>query len=646
MNRLASYFYQIKMDWHDSRRSLEQKWKACDEAYLCFRYLPDTGAIDYLDDSEFGETDIFDNVNKTVIAIMQRMLPRDGSYLDTSVNDEPEEEADAVRDFLIYKHREAKSRRQLSKFMKMLIVRGDSAIFWTHEERTRMRRLSKAESLGRITDYLKVAGLSHEDARKFGRARISETIYSGPNVRVLDSHDYFLSPIADLTNMRREPVIVQTFRFLEDLKYEFDDYGNNVYENLDGLEGTQAFDLYGRQNDGAARIRSLEIMGIQPETNSQYGRLVPVYICYFPYLKFEGKEFYDTYFHFALNGGSGNTRSGPRMIKVEENPSDTGHLQIIPDTYIDFFTNVSYGIGGVEKALTAYRQKNVIQALTFNAGVATQYPAYLGYADAFKDGEASFSPGYFNEISNTGMALRDILIPVPTPERGFQLGLQDLKFMSDEIRGKMGTDGLEASNPARTLTKSPTATEVNRDTASGSLTLDETCEKSSDTITEYFQGSFEMMKQQTPPPEDGYLFYERPDGPRRYASKIAYSTFMKERTIQITGVKGLYDKDKRTAAVLQMMQYAGGIAQSLPNAPALIAQLFYEACNLTGVKIPESAKMTPEQLAAGNPQVQMAAIQQGIQQIAAAQQGPGIGMSSPPPNQQQNGDIVDAEVLH
>lgn len=653
MNKLAQYFYQIKMDWHDSRRPLEQKWRSCDEAYLCFRYLPDSGAIDYLDDSEFGETDIFDNVNRTAIAIMQRLLPRDGSYLDTSVNDEPEEDSDAVRDFLVYKHRAAKSRRQLAKFMKMMIVRGDSAIFWTHEERTRMRRLTKAESFSKITDYLKVAGLSAEDASKFGRARISETIYSGPSVRVLDSHDYFLSPIADLTNLRSEPVIVQTFRFLQDLQNEFDEYGNHIYENLEGLEGTQAFDLYARQNDGAARIRSLNIMGIQPETNSQYGRLVPVYICYFPYIKFEGKEFYDTYFHFALNGntaGSGpDHRGGPRMIRIEENPTDSGHLQILPDTYIDFFTNVSYGLSAVEKALSTYRQKNVMQALMFNAAVATQFPAYMGFADAFKDGEVSFAPGYYNEIANVGMKLSEILQPVPTPANGLQMALQDLRFMGEEIQAKMGTDGLQASNPARSLTSSPTATEVNRDAASGSMMVEEQSEKFSDTLTEFYQGSFEMMKQCTPPPDDGYLDYEKPDGPKRRAAKLAYATFAKDRTIEVTGAKGITDRNQRTSAIMQMMQSAGGIAQFLPNAPAVIASMFYEACKLTGVQIPDDAKMTPQEIAAKNPQVQMAAIQQGIQQIAASQQKPQIGMSSPQQQQpapQQHGDIVDAQVIN
>ena len=636
MNKLAQYFYQVKLSWHDARRPLEQKWRQCDEAYLCFRYLPDSGAIDYLDDSEFGETDVFDNVNKTAIAIMQRMLPKDGSYLDTSIVDEDEEDADAVKDFLIYKHRRAGSRRQLAKFLKMLIVRGDAGILWTHEERTRMRRLTKAESLSRVTDYLKIAGLSAEDADKFGRARIQETIYSGPSVRVIDSHDYFLSPIADLSNRRSEPVILQTYRFLEDLQNEFDEYGNHIYENLDGLMPTQAYDLYARQNDGAARIRSMQIMGIQPETNSQYGKLIPVYICYFPYLKFEGKEFYDTYFHFALNGNTksadgGDYRSGPRMIRIEENPSDSGHLHFLPDTYIDFFTNVAYGLSGVEKALTTFRQKNVMQALMFNAAVATQFPAYLGYSDAFKDGEASFSPGYFNEIANTGIPLDQIIRPVPTPERGLQLGLQDLRFMSDELRAKMGTDGLEANNPAREITKSPTATEITHNAASGNIFIEEQTEKFSDTITEYYQGSFEMMKQQTPPPADGYLDYEKPDGPRRRAAKLAYSVFMKDRTIEITGAKGLIDRNQRTQAVMQMMQAAAGIAQFLPNPQALIAELYYEACKLTGVKISDAVKQTPEQIAAGNPQVQMQAIQQGIQQIALAQhqQQPQIGQQHP-----------------
>lgn len=643
MQRLAKHFWELKRYYHDARFELEQKWRMCDEAYLCYRWLPDTGAIDFLDDSEFGETDAYDNVNTIVIRMLQTILPPGAPYLNPAAVDpeEPWHTTDAIRDFLLFKHRESGTRRQLAKWLKMMAIRGDGAFYWEHLQEYEYRRVVGPREAAAIQDALATGGIASREAAKFTQVMEKICKVNGPSIRTIDTHDYFFSPITDLTNKRKEPFIVQTYRYIEDLQNEEDEKGNKVYENLEGLEGSYAHDLFGRMNDGVARVRSLEIMGIQPEADRGGVRLVPVYITYCPYIKFEGKVFYDTYFHIAINGGGKLNRGGARMIRVEKNP--TGQRQFLFDTYNEFCTNVPYGIGAIEKSLTALRQKNVLGALMFNAAVASQFPAMNVLANAYKDGEVSFMPGGLNEVDGM-MDVTKVMAPVPTPDKGLQLAWQDMKFWGDEIRGKMGIDGLQPSNPTRSITKSKTATEVTHDASSGNLFLDEMAAKYADTLTTFFQGSFDVMKDRIEPDEQGYLEYQRNIAGRVVTDQLSARDFQKPRSITIGYLQGIFDKGQRLEAITQIMQMAAQNAPFLPNAAGIVNDLFMEAARLANVPIKPQSLMSPEQLAAENPQIQVMAIQSALQQIGQAQQQ---GKLIPPSlmGGGGEGDITDAEEI-
>lgn len=632
MDRLAKHFWGLKEYYHESRRPVEAKWRACDEAYLCYRVLPDTGAIDFLDDSEFGETDAYDNVNTIVIRMLQAILPPGMPYLNPSASDpsEPVSVSDAVRDFLIYKHRMAGTRRQLAKWLKMMVVRGDGAFYWEHVEEFAVRPVVGPRAAMAIQDALVTGGIANRDAAAFTRVMEEVCTFNGPVIRVIDTHDYFFSPITDLTNKRREPFIVQTFRHLSDLVAETEN-DKPVYGNLKGLDGSYAYDLFGRSTDGQSRVRSLQIMGVEPETGKDSTKLIPVYIAYVPYIKFEDKEFYDTYFHFALSATRGSSGQGPRMIRVETNP--TGQRQFLFDTYNEFFTNAPYGISGIEKSLTALRQKNTLGGLMFNAAVASQFPAQNVVADAFKDGEVSFMPGAINEIANIGADPLKVMAPVPTPDRGLQLAWQDMKFWGDELRTKMGIDGLAAESKTRGITKGKTATEVNRDTSSGNLMLDEMTAKYSDTLTEFFQGSFDVMKDRPMPDAQGYLEYQRNINSRMVQDKLHVRDLQKPRSITVGFLQGVFDKGQRLQSINQAIGMVAQAGQFMPQAGAIIAELTIEACRLMNVPISPEAMMTPEQMAAQNPQVQVMAIQNALQQIGQMQGG------MPPEIQTGNGEI-------
>lgn len=624
MDRLAKHFWEMKRWYQDARRGIEQKWRECDDAYNCFRILPDTGAIDFLDDSEFGETDAMENADLLVMRMLQAILPPGMPYLNPSASDpdEPMDTTDAVRDFLVFKHREARTRRQLAKWLKMMVVRGDGGFYWEHIVEYVRRPVFGARERVALQDALLTGKVASEDAARMTRVMEEKCVYNGPVIKVIDTHDYFLHPNSDLTNActwRREPFIVQTFRYLEELHAEVDDNNKPVYENLKDLEGSFARDLWGKTDTaggGANRIRSLRVMGLDPEADKGSVKLIPVYIVYIPYLKFEGVEFYDTYFHFALNASGNSSRCQPRMIRVETNP--TGQRQFMFDNYNEFFTNTPYGISAIEKTTPMLRQKNVLGALMFNAAVASGFPA-MNVMPVFKDGEVSFMPGAINELDGSFSDPTKAMAPVPTPDRGLQLAWADMKFWGDEIRTKMKIDGLQANSPTRNSKKgSQTATEINRDTSSGNLFVDEMSTKYSDTLTEFFQGSFDVMKDRLEPDEQGMLEYQRSISNRLVQDRISVQTLQKPRSITIGYMQGVFDKGQRLQAITQMMGMLSQAAQAVPWVPAALSDLLQEAARLSNVPIKPTSFMTPEQLAAQNPQVQVLALQNAIQQIGAA----------------------------
>lgn len=624
MMAFAKHLWQMKQDFHLARRPLEQKWRECDEAYLCFRELPHSGSIDWIDDGDLGESDAFDNVNVLSYRMAQALMPRRKPWLrPASKKGESVELVEALRDFLIFKHRQARSRRSIAMWLKMMIVRGDGGFMYFHEEVERLRRLGPGDSAARVADEMQRLGMDPSAALEIRRARESEIIYSGPTIRVLDTHDYFNDPHASLSYRGKTPIIIQTFRLPSELKAETDEYGKPVYSNLDSVEPSEAVELFSK-TDGMERIRSLEIMGMSPEASNNHTKLVPVYVFYIPYIKFTHgnvtREFHETYFHVALNrGGKGMT--GPRIIRVEENPSDHGHVQILTDTYHDFFTHGAPGIGAVEKTLADLRMKNLLKAITSNAAVAAQFPAWMVKIDAFKSGEISALPGAINEVDALGELLEQIAKPLPTPDRGLQLGLQDLRFWGDEIRTKMGIDGLAAEAGSRsTVSEAKTATEVNRDQGTSGLMLDEFTEKYSDPLTEFVQGSFDMMRQRIGPDQQGLLEYQKALGEQIMELDLPYDTFARDRSITVVGVEGVFAKEQRVGVIIQAMDMTSRLAQYLPNAPVLVQALYVEAMKLLDVPLPEQAMMTPQEIAAQDPNVRMMAIQEAIGEIGQAAQ--------------------------
>lgn len=250
-------------------------------------------------------------------------------------------------------------------------------------------------------------------------------------------------------------------------------------------------------------------------------------------------------------------------------------------------------------------------------------------------------PGGINEIDGM-MDVTKVMAPVPTPDKGLQLAWADMKFWGDELRSKMGIDGLQAESATRSVTKNKTATEVNRDTSSGNLFLDEMSAKWSDSLTEFFQGSFQVMQERVIPNEEGYLDYQRNLTGRIVQDKLSVADFQKPRSITIGFLQGIFDKGQRLQGITQALDMVARAAPFMPNAGGVINSLVTEALRLMNVPVDPKAFMSQEQLAASNPQVQIMALQNALQQIGTSTQA---GQMIPPQGL-GGGGILDASQVH
>jgi hypothetical protein len=620
MKGLAKHLWDKKEYWHWSRRPLEDVWEECDQAYLCYRELPISEGMPWIDQSDFGETDIFDGVNQLSMTLSLALMPKDESWL-TVVGQETEDPMliKSIEAHQIHLHRKARTRRMFARHLKQLIVRGTSAIFWRWDTEVYYHQLSNIEALVRLGKEL---GIPPNEVKLISKVREERVGFNGPRIRPLDVYDLFLDPEADIVCDRQIGSLVQTYRRLSDLVRERKEDGSVegtlVYGNLLASKGAdsdivpwRAEDVYSSDTDGQKRLQSLNTMGIFPQNAVNSGsKLVPVYIFHLPYLEYEGKEFFDTYFHIAISR-EGNA---PRMILVEQNPSIQGHRSLIVDNYIDWFTNHAYGIGAVEKLISGYKQLGVLSSILLQAMVVSQFPPMVMQGGVAREDQGiNMAPGAITEIALSGLGL-DFIKPIPTPERGVQLGLQDTRWYKEKIAGGFGNMGAFQSDPNRSISTRETATSVNFRAASAGGTTDEQSEKFNDSLQELCQGVYDMSRQMLEPDPSGQLPFERmTTGGQMVKQGVDAEQFDTDRSIQVLGQDGIRNRQQEIENLYKSLEVIGGTQMALPNAPVLMQQVSFSLLTKLGVEIPPEAELSPMELAAMNPQVQQAALAMAMQ---------------------------------
>jgi hypothetical protein len=170
------------------------------------------------------------------------------------------------------------------------------------------------------------------------------------------------------------------------------------------------------------------------------------------------------------------------------------------------------------------------------------------------------------------------------------------------------------------MNKPKTATEVNRDVTTGSFFLDNQAENLNDMLTELCQGIYELSINNVMPSDQNPLTleYEKFLGDRVIQSTLQIQDLQTKRSIQVRGINGQLNKQQDIQNLLQMFQVASQIQD--PWAGPVKLWIAQKLGRKLSINLPAELEMTPEEAVATNPQVQMAAIQQGMQNPQVMQQ--------------------------
>jgi hypothetical protein len=640
--KLAKTLWDLRLYFGDHRKERERWVKECDAAYLCHRYVPDTGGIELIEDGEFGESDIHDAANIISIRLALALMPRNEPWLTVSSRDgEAEKITQGLTDLQMFLHRKARTRRQVQRAIKGGVIRGSIYMHYDWDDKYRLRRLTDAENAPEIEKFLTSSGLSKKDAKAFTRGRHKELIFSGPVVTPIDFYDVWIQPRVDLLN-ERPATILQRFRQLSALKAEIDENDKPLYKNLDDVEPWDLEELENNTDLAGGRGGS-DRLGSAPLRHYRSNvKLVPVYIFHLPYFELDGYEFWDTYFHVALS----SKNSKPHLIRVEENPNDLGLNHLLIDHYIDFHTNEPYGISGVQYQLSKYHQKNFMQLLTVTAAAHSIFPPSLYMQNAFRDeDDLTFYAGGTIPVQENPLGL-EVVKQLPMPDRGAQFGEQTLRFWAEEIRAGTGVDGLSTNNAARNLSSRKTATEVNSDNTAGSFFLDNQAENLQDLLTELVTGVFQLTQYRLKPSDENpnIVEYEKYLGDKVIQDTLQLADVQAKRSVQVRGITGQLNKEQETNNLLNMFQIAGQIPD--PRMNAVKMYLAQKLANKLNVPLPPEMMMSPVELVATNPEVQMAALQNALQnpqvQAVAAQM---MGGGQPQQQGEPAGGIAQGQSL-
>ena len=639
MTSLAKRLYRMFEYWQWSRTDLVDQWMESIEAYNAIRRLPEIETMQYVSQGDRGEPSVFFGVERLARQLSLAVLTKDESWL-TVVARKTEDPAvtNAVRAQQAWMHRKADTRRTFARHLKQMIVMGTSHILLNWEPTYLLKRIGTGTSRRKMSKFLKAAG--RPDASKMvGQARIQELKFNGPKLRVLDNFDVLVDPEVDLTCDSSPGVCVQQYMRIEELQAaEYDD-GEKVFKNLDDLSTLRSDELYYSSLEGQARDTAKAQQGIvsRSDYSDVMAQFVHVLVFNLPILVHQGEQFVDYYFYVAVD-----KNKNARMIRVEENPSDAGHRLIVTDHYIDYWAPSAYGISGVNKVVGWLDTKNFIEAAKVNAIAASIWPSVVTAAGAFKD-LPDWTPGAVNELAT--IALSDSVIkPMPVPERGVQIGTMTEEYYEQKINSSFESIGATQQNQQQVDRE--TAASVNYRASSQGVLIDDQAEKFGNSLQTICQWALDMSIQTAIPMSkdeqgDDVVTYSSIQGGNAQRQEIKIGQFKEPRDIEVLGLHGAVNKAQGVQEKSKGMDSLSRLGQFLPNAPAIANELTKSYFNDLNIETKPESWLTPQQLAAQDPQVQMMALQAALQNPAMLMQVLGISpeqaAGQPPGGQPPNG---------
>ena len=624
-----------QLNYYDDA-SMDQRqniWPECMKAYLCRRELPEFESMELLDDSPYGETDIWEGVNFLSDAIVTAQMPRDQSWLEMlSTNAEDQALLNDVRDLMMSIHRNADTRGQIAKHYKQCLIYGTSALWYRWHKLVKLVKKGQAQTL----ETLRAANPSEDLevlAAQALKARIKEVRFNGPIIAPIDMYDFWLDPMCDMSRQHDYPIIARYYMTIDELKAAKDENGEPKYSNLEDLEPQDIAQILNGQEQ---RFELMTELGVSPLVSSR-GRvkLVPIYCFHAPVRRFDsqpGHTFVDCFFYIAKSA----TKEGWRLIRIEDSPYPNGSRGIYVDTYVDNM-NGGYGIGVVEKSINAWQYKNVLAAIGLQQQVLSVAPSYSVIADSLTDGnKVKLGPGGVTFIRGN-KAGHQFIQPVPVPIDKMRAGQDAEQWYGQKILSQMQAYGAINNDPTKTYKDDKTATQVNVETTSGSVVRDNFLEKTVlRSLEPLMQDVYDCARLYL---EDQKIInFERTVDGQTALGNLSYDDLNKDRKVQVTGYHGLINKANEMKQMNEALQVltTGNALQYAPQLVPVVQELILKIVGRLGaVKNVERFKQDPVQMILQDPQIQQKLLQdpmfsQLIQQMAQAVAG---GQSGPEPQQ-------------
>lgn len=605
--------------WKDSRQELERRWVECDQAYMCFRKLPRMENFEYITAGDFGSAEVHNAVNNFCIRLGIATMDKNDDWL-TLVGraGEPPEVTLAVRQEQLWMHRQSETRKLYTRGLKQMVVRGATDWWLEWKKKTHLRPVGTVKGRQAVVKFYKQTnGLDAAEARAMAKevkmVREKVMSFNGPAPKVLDCFDVFRDPECSILQDEIPSSIIRRYIRPHELEKAQDPVTKEyLFDNLEGLRATTAGDVYYENKDNTRRMRTQRMMGMnstQTGFSNISAEVVPVYVFYTPYKYYKGVEFFDTYFYVAMSDNN-----DPRIIRIEENPDPSGHHCLISENFIEHYTTQAYGIGAVQTVLPQLARQNFMEELLTCAVVANGFPSYLAQANVFKDDIVDLTPSSINEIMS-GAGLDDVIKVMPTNPNGVMITFQDLDYNKSKIQGTFETSGAYGQQDNKDR---ETATSVNARTASQGLAIDEQSEKFGPALLKWCQWSYDYS-QATKKPEqnaqgDPVVEYGARQSDGNYqGAEIFFGEWKQPRKVEIVGSHGITNRAQRITNLQSGMTGFGQMGQFLPNPGVVGMSLIKEYYKEMEIQMPPEAWLTPQELAAQDPEVQMMALQAGME---------------------------------
>ncbi|MBX9570900.1 MAG: hypothetical protein K2X77_18545 [Candidatus Obscuribacterales bacterium] len=622
MHKMAEDLREEFDYWKEARQDLEsQVWPACDDAFHCVKELPEAEGMDWADNSDRGETDVRDGVISLAESITLALIPRDETAFQVvSTKALDQGRMNDGRDLLAAAARRIDFRGTYEKHVQQTLVRGTSALWFTWEKTKVLRTYSESETLAKLLEL--DPEMPIPDSKTLRSIRFKEPGLNRPNIKVIDMTNLVLDPNSDLTDDSDLPMAIVTFKTVEELKNAKDPYGEPLYDQ-EVLKDIEPMNLGEIRDLASLRFSALELTGLNPEAGKANHRvkLVPVIVFHRQVRSFEDMCWVDCYFYLALS----RTDAKQRIIRIQQNPNPNGGRCIFIDTYKDWIAGTPYGTGIVEHSLQAYMQKNVMSALTLNAKLATVFPAVNVIGGLLQeDRRIKLGPGSVNIVARSQFGT-NIIAPIPTPQGGVQIGMQDQQWQGQKILAQMGAYGSILQDPTKSVTQAKTATQINTETTSGSVTRDNLLERMTIRTLEPLLNTMFQAMQENFRAED--MVFEKMESAGPGLGQADAEAFKDpSQRIIVTGFHGMMNKSREIEELREALttMTQGTLLEQMPQLMPVVIDTTLKLLGRLGIKNLEKYKQDPAEILLSTPVGQKAlqdAFQAGVNQVLAQMQG-------------------------